>query len=1386
MKKGCAFALAATGLASLLICVTATAASSSHEQTAAASADPALKRFIIHLQDPPLALYDGGELSTAERGGIERLPATALQVTGESRLNLGAPRAAAYLEYLTERHREFRLEAATILGRVVTPVYAYRSATNGMTLDLTEAEAALLGDSPLVKSIAPDTRHRLQTFAGPPWIGAPDVWNGLAGFPAARGEGVIVGVIDSGINWEHPSFASPSGDGYIYTNPYGQQLGLCDDPEVECNDKLVGVYDFVEDDPGTEDVVEEYTKGRDNDGHGSNVASVAVGNRVNVLFEGTISATLSGVAPRATLVTYRVCYTGEPAGADTGGCAGSAILAAIDQAVDDGVDVINYSVGSSAGNPWAFGSIDRAYLAARGAGIFVVTSAGNDGPNPGTIGSPGNAPWMVAVGSATHNQIFGFGFAVDGGPGEAGCYEGNGPSILSGTGSRPVVFAGDVSQPNGCIPIAPGAMDGAIALIERGGCPFADKVANAQSAGADFMVVYNNRPGAPASMAVPGSTISSCMISQSSGQAIVDFLQTNADATGRINYPLKLFAEEEFGDNVDDFSARGPTVAPVRDLLKPNLIAPGSSIYGASAEGQSFSPLPGTSFSSPHVAGAAALLKSVHPNWGPGQLASAIETTATAEVAITEDGVPATPRDRGAGRPQLGQAVNAGLYLNVTESQFSQANPAAGGDPGALNLPGLVEADCNGSCAFTRTVTDMMGGGSWTATAVDFPAGVNVSVTPSNFTLTNGASRTLSIGVDVTGSQAVGEWIDGRVRLRSTGMPDQFLTVSVFYSAGDLPGEWFIADARNGGWTSFQLSGLAAMPDATFLSGGLQAPKRRVETLSEDPSNGNPYNGGPGVFTEWHELPEGALWLYAETLQSTAEDIDLYVGRDDNGNGVAEEDEELCTSTTPTDLERCDLYDQPPGDYWILVQNWTASSGGFTGSGEDEVTLLSAGIGPGANNNLVATGPGIVPAGSAFTVRLSWDDLPAVTGEQWLGAVGIGTSRDKPNNVGVIPVYFNRNGITQSTFPLFDGVERRLAVAAGAAPDRLFIDVPAGASGLTVTAEGIDPQHSGELTLQLKRLSFAAGLADPPFAAAPGGAAVVASDSGSGTTGPSVSISGGQLQQGRWYAVLSNSNDVPVGVTVRADVDFDQPGIAIHRGLWEPSSRPGLGQGYEYNWGSTGRALIWYTYDEAGQPAWYIAGAAQVDHDIWIAPLYRATNDGAEQQLARVGTVSVTNLAASDALFSFSLFGEGGTERMQPLSALTCPQVNGSAASYTGLWYRGVDGLGGASVLMNATTQAQIHYLYDALGFPRWVVAQDPVGGGGPNVPEIPLLQFRGYCAVCAGAPVSFEVMGTLQRSFSSQTAGSWTLDYLLEPPLTGDVDRTDQIVKLTGTLPCQ
>ena len=329
---------------------------------------------------------------------------------------------------------------------------------------------------------------------------------------------------------------------------------------------------------------------------------------------------------------------------------------------------------------------------------------------------------------------------------------------------------------------------------------------------------------------------------------------------------------------------------------------------------------------------------------------------------------------------------------------------------------------------------------------------------------------------------------------------------------------------------------------------------------------------------------------------------------------------------------------------------------------------------------------------------------------------------------------------------------------------------------------GADGEQSNGLTLELKRLSFEDGMSDPPFATPAGDAPTLVSASGMGGNGPSITVIG--VDPGRWYTVLSNSNDSPSAVEIRATAQFEGPPVAAHPGLWEPKSRPGLGQGYDYNQGGSSRVLIWYTYGEDGQPSWYIAANPVSDGNVWTADLLRFTNDGNNQQSTPVGRVSITILAGNDAMFSYTLFGQSGTERMQPISPLTCPQINGSAGSYTGIWYPGFDGLGGASVLVSAITQAQIHYLFDDSGLPRWLFAQDLVNPEPTNA-ELPMLQFSGYCAVCEAAAVSSEAAGVLERSFDNETTGSWTLDYLFNPPLSGSANRSNLIIKLTDTLSC-
>lgn len=1368
-----------------------------------------LQRYIVVFHDLALAGYDGRGL---EGGGIhsqaERLEATSPAITGSRKLDVRSPQSQAYLNYLDETHAAFRLDAAVLLGRTLEPTHVYRSALNGMAMDLTPSEAEALAESRWVKSINKDTRHRLETDAGPEWIGADDIWIGSGSIPSSKGEGVVIGVIDSGINWDHPSFSDPGNDGHNHVNPFGSQLGLCSDPDVMCNNKVVGIYDFVEDDPGTTEFEEENTKGKDNSGHGSHVAGIAAGNTLNVTLNGSVSTQLSGVAPHANLVIYRVCFIGEPPDPEGGGCQGSAILSAIDQAVSDGVDVINYSIGTDAFNPWSIGSIPMAYLNARNAGIFVVTSAGNDGPNPLTVGSPADAPWIMAAGNASHNRIFGSVVQNLSGGSTAPPDDLVGASLTGGLASRKIVHAKDygfalcgtgqaelqatcqanLGQSNPWSGSTP--FNGEIVVCDRGTYGRIEKGKNVMLAGAGGFILANTNDQGE-SLDSDEHCLPASHIGDADGDQLRAWLNSGSNHMGSIS-GFTLAMDDKFADVINSSSSRGPMKSPVQNTLKPNVIAPGSSILSASDVDQGFAILSGTSMSSPHVAGAGALLLGVNPGWTVAQVSSAIQTTAVAALAKDTDGSVASPHERGSGRPQLGNAANAGLYLNVTGQQFSAANPQSGGNPQTLNLAGLVSTACKGSCSFNRTVTDQMGGGSWAATGVNFPAGVQVTVSPSNFTLSNGASQALSITVNVANSGIVGQWVYGDIRLTAPGSSNQALTVAVYSSGGDLPSQWEITDQRDTGWKEFNLSGLANMPDATFTSGGLVRPTRTTQVIKQDPTatdpqaekgrlirpqNEDPFDGGEGTFTVWHNLPQGGLWLHAETLTSTAADLDLFVGRDDNQDGLTDAEEQLCESTSADDLENCDLFNLPAGNYWVVVQNWDG-----TVTNGDEATLISAAVDGSGNSALVASGPGIVAANASFKVRTSWSNVYAPPGEEWYGAVGIGTNRENPNNVGVIPVLFNRSGVAApQTLPLMNGSTHKVALAANGIHDRMFVDIPPDVTSLNVTASGASSNQSNALKIELFRQDFGTALASPPFVQLPGGLTAVATATGSGGNGPSVTLNS-PVTQGRYYVKLTNTSGSAVSVSIQANISSGTASLNPQHGLWDFTR--GIAQGAEWNSLGNFNFTVWYAYDDDGQPTWYIASAAAQAGNVWTADLLRVTNDGGKQQESKVGKVSITFYQANRMIFSYTVQGQSGFDIMKPNGPNTCPNIGGGPKSYTGHWYRGVDGLGGSTVLVYDGAQAQVHYFYDAYGVPRWALAADDANQSA-TAEEIPLLQFSGFCATCTPVATSFDTIGMVERTFSSETSGSWTLDFVLDAPLNQNINRTDSVQKLSDTLNC-
>lgn len=579
----------------------------------------------------PTGVATGRYFVTLTSPSLVHQLAEARAARGDTRpLSLQSADATRYEAQLVVEQQAALASFEGVLGRSVVPKRSFTKALNGFSIDASPEEAARLAAHDGVRSVQPVLAHKVSTDAGPALIGAPAIWDGSATGTATLGEGTVVGIIDTGINSDHPSFAQNSG-GYVHVNPFGDGVfrGWCADPANAgfCNNKLIGAYDMVYDlIEGSPDYTDEPSP-EDSHGHGSHVAGTAAGNAIQATYNGFAGINLSGVAPQANIIAYDTCYTEVQTG--QGFCPDDATTAAVEQAIDDGVvDVINFSIGGGY-DPYG-DMVSQAFLAATEMGIYVAAAAGNEGPEAASSGH--QQPWVATTGASTHDRTFAGTLSVTG-PGVP-------PEPLTGIRYVPSATVAvsvalslplrDVASiapndPAGCSAYPASALDGQIALLSRGGCNFSVKMAHAQAAGAAAVVLYNNVPG-PAfpifSVGDPPPTIPLVMIEQSDGMALATFAASHPEATLELGALMPLATT---ADVMAAFSSRGPNWA--LDVLKPDLAAPGVDILSAVADGGGLGTpgteldlYSGTSMASPHHAGAAALLRALHPAWSPMQI----------------------------------------------------------------------------------------------------------------------------------------------------------------------------------------------------------------------------------------------------------------------------------------------------------------------------------------------------------------------------------------------------------------------------------------------------------------------------------------------------------------------------------------------------------------------------------------------------------------------------------------------------------------------------------------------------------------------------------------------------------------------------------------------
>ena len=941
----------------------------------APSAQGNAKSYVVVMANDPIISYEGDI-----RGYSATKPAEGKKV------NPNSAHVRKYEKFLENSH-DASLAAADV--NASAKVYDYTFGLNGYSAILTEAEVSALKAQKDVLLVLEDQMRYAETDSSPHFLGLTAPGGAYAkGF---TGEGVLVGVIDSGIWPEHPSFAddgtfppAPSLDDSRPNCEFGNTAHNPNDVPFDCNNKLVGARQmldtyrfFIGADP------DEFDSARDDDGHGTHTASTAAGNAgVEASMIGIPRGTVSGIAPRAQIIAYK--------GLGTLGGFTSDLAASIDQAVADGVDVINYSIGGGASGP---GADEIAFLFADAAGVFVATSAGNSGSGAATLGNPGTMPWLMTVGASTQSRFF-QGTVVLGDGSEY-----TGASITAGVGSAELVDAanhgGDLCRP--------GTLDagvaGKIVLCRRGAIARTDKSLAVFQAGGVGMIMYENTDDN--NLFSDPHWVPSVHMDYTPGLEIKSYIASASDPTAEII--AEQVGEWPNAPTMTLFSSRGPNpISP--DIIKPDITAPGIQILAGTSPmaiggipGELFAAIAGTSMSSPHIAGIGALMKQAHPDWSPAMIKSAMMTTAYQDVKDNDRVSPADPFDMGAGHvnpggqwtkgsmAEPGLAYDAGLfeYAAYTCGEefgvFSAGSCAfleSIGVPSEaynLNYPSIGIAELPGSLTVTRTVTSVAKESGWRTynVSVDAPSGYAVSVSPSTFTLKSGQSVTFDVTITNVSAPA-GEWRFGSMTWNDdTGHYNVYSPIAVKAALFSAPAE--VTGSGETGSTSFDVS-FGYTGDYSAAAHGLEPATVTSDTVVQDPDQSfNPNDG----FSNLHQfnLSGAAFFRIAMPPDSVADpaiDLDIFVY---NPNGV-----QVASSTSGATNELIDIALPMDGTWSVFVHGWQTAGP----SADYDMYSWIVSATPGGNMT-VDSAPASATIGSTGAVDVSWTG--ATAGQWHLGAV---------------------------------------------------------------------------------------------------------------------------------------------------------------------------------------------------------------------------------------------------------------------------------------------------------------------------------------------------------------------------------------------------------------
>ncbi|GKV38171.1 hypothetical protein SLEP1_g46109 [Rubroshorea leprosula] len=660
-------------------------------------------------------------------------------------------------------------------------VYSYRHVISGFAAKLTAEEVEAMKQKEGFISARPQRRYSLHTTHSPSFLGLHQnfgMWK-----QSKYGERVIIGVFDTGVTTGHPSFSDEG-----MPPPPTKWKGKCEFP-TGCNNKLIGARNFVSDSAGQPPV--------DDDGHGTHTSSTATGNFVqdaNVF--GNANGTAVGMAPLAHLAMYKVCGVT---------CLDTDILAAMDAAIDDGVDVLSLSLGG-ASVPFYADSVALGAFAAIQKGIFVSCSAANGGPGNFTLSN--EAPWILTVGASTIDRTI----LATAKLGNGHTFDGESLFQPNFTAMPPLVYAGAYGDASSSAFCASGSLknasiQGKVVLCERGGG--VARIAKGQEVkdnGGAAMILMNQEPDGYSTLA-DAHVLPATHVSYAAGVSIKAYIKSSSSPTATI-----LFEGTQIGKTsapeVSSFSSRGPNLQSP-GILKPDIIGPGVSILAAwpvSVENETdakstFNMISGTSMSCPHLSGIAAVLKSSHPDWSPAAIKSAIMTTADlvnleGSPIVDQTNLPADIFATGAGHVNPSRANDPGLIYDIQPDDYipylcglnytdKEVESIVSRPVTCANISAIPDAELNypsfsillGESSiqeYTRTVTNVgLAYSSYTAELVT-PEGVSVALSSNHITFSEVNQKvTYSVqfrrkpNINLTFSQGHLKWVSPQYNVTS-------------------------------------------------------------------------------------------------------------------------------------------------------------------------------------------------------------------------------------------------------------------------------------------------------------------------------------------------------------------------------------------------------------------------------------------------------------------------------------------------------------------------------------------------------------------------------------------------------------------------------------------